>query len=52
MKRDLYRFAKARRDKEYYTLLSWNDKYFNNKEILLMKGLNEIFQEWNDKLNK
>ena len=51
MKRDLYRFEKARKDKEYYTLLSWNDKYFNNKEILLMKGLNEIFQEWNNKIS-
>ena len=52
MKRDLYRFAKARRDKEYYTLLSWNDKYFNNKEISLMKELNGLFQDWNDKISK
>ena len=48
MKRDLYRFAKARRDKEYYTLLSWKDRDFNDKEILSLKGLNRIFQEWNN----
>ena len=48
MKRDLYRFAKARRDKEYYTLLSWKDRDFNDKEILLLKGLNRIFQDWNN----
>ena len=33
---------------EYYTLLSWDDKDFTNKEISLMKGLNEIFQDWNN----
>ena len=41
-----------KRDKEYYTLLSWESKDFTNKEILLMKGLNEIFQNWNNKINK
>ena len=42
MKRDLYRFAKTRRDKEYYTLLSWNDKDFNNKELMKKYLIKEI----------
>ncbi len=31
-----------------YTELSWNDKDFTDKEILLMKEINEIFQDWNN----
>ena len=35
-----------------YTILSWKDDEFNPNEIVLMKGLNEIFQDWNNKINK
>ena len=34
--------------KEEYTLLSWESKDFTDKEISLMKELNEIFQDWNN----